>query len=262
MVTRELLVGTDVAVLRGKKEVLRGVSLTLCDGEAVALVGPNAAGKSTLLKALAGLIPLAGGEVRLLGQPIETWSREGLARTAALVTSDEGAFEALTVRDRVALGRYPHRGPFRPFRAEDDAVVSRALDQTGIDHLAHRRLDTLSAGERQLASLARGLAQQPRLLLLDEPGAHLDVGHQLRLFRILDLARSGGVAVLAVVHDLQRASVWSERMILLAQGRVALTGPPDVVLSSEECARAFEVAIRGHMVPGLAHWFYSFEEPP
>jgi iron complex transport system ATP-binding protein len=192
---------------------------------------------------------------------METWSPEARARHVALVMSEEGAFDALTVRDRVALGRYPHRGPFLPFRPSDDAAVDSALEATGIVHLARRALHSLSAGERQLASLARGLAQEPRLLLLDEPGAHLDVGHQLRLFRILDDARTHGVGVLAVVHDLQRAAAWAQRMILLAQGRVVLTGTPAEVLSSPECARVFEVTIRRHEVPGSSQAVYSFEEP-
>ena len=255
------LTAHDVAVRRGAVEVLHGVDLALAAGEAVALVGPNAAGKSTLLRALVGLLPLAHGEVRLDERAIGSWSREARARQLALVMSEEGAFDALTVRDRVALGRYPHRGPFLRFRPSDEAAVASALEETGIAHLAQRALHSLSAGERQLASLARGLAQQPRLLLLDEPGAHLDVGHQLRLFRILDQARARGVGVLAVVHDLQRAAAWAERMILLAQGRIVLTGTPAEVLASPECARVFEVAIRRHELPGSAQAVYSFEEP-
>jgi iron complex transport system ATP-binding protein len=179
----------------------------------------------------------------------------------ALVTPEEEGPEALAVEDRVALGRYPHRGPFRPLTAEDDAAVHRALRRTGIEDLARRRLGTLSAGERQLATLARGLAQEPRVLLLDEPAAHLDIGHQLRLFRVLDDVRACGVSVLAVVHDLQRAAAWAGRMVLLAKGRVAAEGPPDAVLAGEACSAAFGVAIRGHAITGLAHPVYSFEEP-
>jgi iron complex transport system ATP-binding protein len=251
----------DVAVRRGGVEVLHGLDLALGEGEAVALVGPNAAGKSTLLRALLGLLPLARGEVRLDGRRLETWTPEARARHVALVLSEEGSFDALTVHDRVALGRYPHRGPFLPFRSSDDAAVDSALEAAGIRHLARRALHSLSAGERQLASLARGLAQEPRLLLLDEPGAHLDVGHQLRLFRILDQARARGVGILAVVHDLQRAAAWAQRMVLLAEGRVVLTGTPAELLASPECARVFQVTIRRHDVPGSAQAVYSFEEP-
>ncbi len=140
--------------------------------------------------------------------------------------------------------------------------MARALEQTGIAPLAERRLGTLSAGERQLATLARGLAQEPRVLLLDEPAAHLDIGHQLQLFRTLDEVRRGGVAVLAVVHDLARAAQWADRMLLVADGRIAAEGAPGAVLASEAASRAFGVRIRGHAVSSLPHPHYSFEEEP
>jgi iron complex transport system ATP-binding protein len=255
-----VLEAREIFVSRGRRPVLHGVSLTLRAGEAVALVGPNAAGKSTLVRALAGLLPASAGEVRLDGRRLAEWRRDALAREVALVTTEEEGPPTLTVGDRVALGRYPHRGPFRPLTEEDRNAVAHALLRTGIEALARRRLGTLSAGERQLATLARGLAQQPRVLLLDEPGAHLDIGHELGLFRVLDEARAVGVAVLAVVHDLPRAAAWAGRMVLLAAGRVAAEGPPEAVLASPECARAFGVAIRAYAVPGAAHPLYDFEE--
>jgi len=255
-----LLEARDIFVVRGGREVLRDVSLTLDQGEALAVVGPNAAGKSTLLRALAGLLRVSSGEVRLRGRPLRSWRREALARAVALVTPEEDEPPLLTVADRVALGRYPHSGPFRPFTDADREAVSRALAQTGIADVASRTLATLSAGERQLAALARGLAQQPEALLLDEPSAHLDIGHQLRLFRVLDEARARGVAVVAVVHDLQRAASWARRMVLVARGAIAASGPPDAVLTSAAAAQAFEVAVRSHAVAGARHVLYSFEE--
>ena len=255
-----LLEAAELVVARGGATILHGVSVTLRAGEAVALVGPNAAGKSTLVRTLAGLLPVTSGVVRLDGRPLAEWGRSALARAVGLVTPEEGAPVLLSVQERVALGRYPHRGPFLPLTPADRDAVSHALDQTGIPHLAHRPLSTLSSGERQLAALARSLAQQPRVLLLDEPAAHLDVGHQLQLFRILDEIRGCGVAVLAVVHDLQRAAAWAERMLLLEGGRLAAEGAPATVLASEGCARAFHVAIRGHAAAGLRHSLYSFEE--
>jgi iron complex transport system ATP-binding protein len=255
-----LLEARHVAVRRGTSLVLKDVSLSLAEGEALALVGPNAAGKSTLVRTLAGLLRPESGSVLLDGRDLGQWSRDALARVVALVAADEGS-GLLTVRDRVALGRYPHRGPFRPLDASDRAAIERALELTGAGHLAGRRLETLSAGERQLAALARGLAQEPRVLLLDEPGAHLDVGHQLQLFRVLDGVRACGVAVLAVVHDLQRAAAWADRMALLAAGQVAVIGKPAEVLSSDACGRAFGVEIRAHGA-GLPYSLYSFEEVP
>lgn len=254
-----LLEARAVSAARGGRPVLHEVTLALEPGEALALVGPNAAGKSTLVRALAGLLPLTQGRVLLRGRPVEAWTRGGLAKTVALVATDEGGPSTLSVEDRVALGRYPHRGPFRPLTKEDVKAVRRGLRQTGIEHLAARPLGTLSAGERQLATLARGLAQEPQVLLLDEPAAHLDVGHQLQLFRVLDEVRGCGVAVLAVVHDLGRAAAWAARMALLHQGRLVASGSPDEVLASEACSRAFGVAVRRHGVPGLAHPLYSFE---
>ncbi len=256
-----LLEARGLTVLRGGRTVLHGVSLAIGSGAALALVGPNAAGKSTLVRTLVGLLPAAAGGVWLLGRPLATWPRDAAARAVALVSPTEEGPDALTVEDRVALGRYPHRGPFRAYTPQDEAAVAHALEQTGIEDLARRQLGTLSAGERQLAALARGLAQEPQVLLLDEPAAHLDVGHQLQLFRVLDEVRARGVAVLAVVHDLQRAASWAERLVLLAAGRVAAEGAPDTVLQSEACASAFGVAIRGHAIAGLGHPLYSFEEP-
>ena len=255
-----LLEATDLVVARGRATVLHGVSVRLDAGEAVALIGPNAAGKSTLVRALAGLLPVTSGAVRLSGRALPELGRAALARAIALVTPEEDAHVLLSVEERVMLGRYPHRGPLLPLTTEDRDTVAAALDRTGIAHLAHRPLATLSSGERQLAALARGLAQQPRLLLLDEPAAHLDIGHQLRLFRILDEVRAAGVGVLAVVHDLQRAASWADRVVLVDDGRVAAEGAPSAVLRSEACERAFRVAIRGHAAPGLAHAVYTFEE--
>ena len=254
------LVARDLVVYRGRTRVLHEVSVRLAAGEALALVGPNAAGKSTLVRALAGLLPVRSGEVWVEDRPLTAWSRDALARALALVTPDDDVAAPLTVRERVALGRFPHRGPFRPFTRDDHAAIERALVQTDIAALAHRPLRTLSAGERQLATLARGLAQEPRVLLLDEPAAHLDVGHQLRLFRVLDEVRQGGVSVLAVVHDLPRAAAWAERMVLLDHGRVRAEGTPQEVLESPACASAFGVEVEVHRVGGVPHPLYSFRE--
>jgi iron complex transport system ATP-binding protein len=260
---RELLLSAHaLAVDRGGRRVLADVSAELFAGEALVVVGPNAAGKSTLVRALAGLLEPAAGEVRLGGRSLGEWPRDARARALALVTSEEEGPDALHVAERVALGRYPHRGPFRPLDASDHAAVARALEQTGIAPLAGRRLGTLSAGERQLATLARGLAQEPRALLLDEPAAHLDIGHQLQLFRTLDDVRRQGVAVLAVVHDLARAAQWADRMLLVAGGRIAAEGAPGAVLASEAASLAFGVRIRGHTIAALPHLHYTFEETP
>ena len=255
-----VLAARGLEVVRGDKTVLAGISLDVSPGDGLALVGPNAAGKSTLLRALAGLLPVRAGEVLVKGRPLGRWEREQLARAVALVTSEDDAGGAFTVEERVALGRYPHHGPFRPRSSADEAAVREALARTGIEALASRRLTRLSAGERQLAAVARGLAQEPEVLLLDEPAAHLDIGHQLQLFRVLDETRARGVAVVAVVHDLQRAAAWAERMVLLAGGVVAAQGAPAEVLASAAAGDAFGVDIRAHGIDGAGGPLYSFTE--
>jgi iron complex transport system ATP-binding protein len=253
-----LLEARALCVDRGGRRVIRDLSLGLHAGDGVALVGPNAAGKSTLVRALCGLLPLAAGEVRLDDRPLRAMMREALARAVALVGTEEDDVAPFTVRERVMLGRYPHRGPFGATTREDEAVVEAALERCGLRALADRRIDTLSAGERQRATLARGLAQQPRVLLLDEPSAHLDIGHELQLFSLLDEVRATGVAVLAVVHDLQRAADWAGRMVLLHQGAIVAEGLPESVLLHPTCASAFGVGITAHRA--AARILYAFSE--
>ena len=253
-----LLEARALVVKRGARTVLHDVDIRLGRGEALAVVGPNAAGKSTLVRSLAGLLPAAAGSVDLDGRPLRHMSRAAVARAIALVAAEEPAgAAALTVAERVGLGRYPHRGAIRPFEEQDHRAVVAALLATGITALAGRRIDTLSAGERQLAALARGLAQTPRVLLLDEPAAHLDVGHQLQLSRILDDARSSGVGVLMVVHDLARAASWADRLVVVDDGRVTIEGSPDAVLTSPAAARAFGVRIQGHKTPSGIVYTYD-----
>ena len=175
-----------------------------------------------------------------------------------MVAAEDAAGPApLTVAERVALGRYPHRGPLLPLDEQDDRAVAEALRAAGIESLGGRRIDTLSAGERQLAALARGLAQTPRALLLDEPGAHLDVGAPAAPRPHPRHVRGSGVAVVMVVHDLSRAAEWADRLVLVAGGRIAGEGPPGEVLASPAARDAFGVRILGHETP--AGRVYTYE---
>jgi iron complex transport system ATP-binding protein len=220
-----------LSVQRGRREVLSGIDLELRAGEALALVGPNAAGKSSLVRALAGLLQPSRGEVRLHGRLLRGWPRQALAKAVALVTSEEEEPSLLAVEDRVALGRYPHRGPFRPFTPEDRAAVARALAQTGITSLARRKLGTLSAGERQLATLARGLAQEPELLLLDEPLAGVDRERRdVILPYLLRIRRELHVPLVYVTHDRAELDAIADRVISLDRG-AAISRPQDLKTS-------------------------------
>lgn len=233
----------DITVRRGPRDVVRAVSLNVYASERVALVGPNAAGKSTLLSAIAGLLPFEKGGIRLAGAPLSSFSSRQIARKVAFVVALQEGAPRLSVRESTELGRYPHTGPFQDRSATDDIAVSRAIAETCLQELIDRNLGSLSAGERQRALVARALAQEPDLLLLDEPSAHLDIGHGLDLFALLTTIASRGVSIVAVIHDLVAAARWATRMLVMDEGRIVDDGPPDVVMKGEPLGRAFGVSI-------------------
>ncbi len=224
--------------------VVDGVDLTIARGEIVAVVGPNGAGKSTLLRLASGLLEPQAGEVCLDGEPVRSIPRRLAARRIAGVAAETDPRFPFTVRDTVALGRHPWRGSFGPLSAADEARIDAALEAADLLALADRPLPSLSSGERQRAALARCLAQGGDLLLLDEPTAHLDLGHRLRMLDVLRArAKASGRAVLAVLHDLNLAGVFADRIVLLVGGRVAADGPPAAVLTAARIREAFGAAV-------------------
>ncbi len=235
-------------VERGARVVLDDVSLTLAPGERLAVVGANGSGKSTLLRALLGLERLARGEVRLRARALASLSRLEIARTATLVLQDTHVEAPITVRDLVTLGRHPHRG--RPEARHDAARIREALARADIVSLADRDVRTLSGGELQRAHLARALAQDCPILLLDEPTASLDLGHQIALLDLLAELGGEGRAVCVVLHDLALAARWAERILVLAEGRVLACGAPREVLTRELLAEGFAVDARVRDVEG------------
>jgi iron complex transport system ATP-binding protein len=231
-----LLEAANVGVTLGGVRVIDGVDLTAEPRSWTAVVGPNGAGKSTLLRALAGLtrhdgrVLLDGRDVQRLGPRVRA-AEVGYAPQSPLLP------EWLTVREYVLLGRTPYRSLLTGPRAQDQAVVTAALDRLDITQLAGRRLRTLSGGERQRAVLARVLAQQPRLLLLDEPTSSLDLGHAQDLLELIDqLRHEEGLTVVSTLHDLALAAQYAERIVLLSAGRVAAVGSPEGVLTAEALA--------------------------
>lgn len=237
---------------RDGRTVLRGVSFSVGPGELVALSGPNGAGKSTLLRLLLGLHHLRAGRVLLGGTPLAELSRREIARRAALLPQDSPLELPLTVREVVTLGRMPHLGRFQPEGPADERAVARALDATDTAHLAERPITELSGGERHRVQLARALAQEAPLLLLDEPVAGLDLGHQLEvldLLRAIVDRRDGGggpgagarAGVIVALHDLSLAARRCDRMLLLAGGALQADAAPVDVLTPEVLARFFGV---------------------
>ncbi|NOZ00664.1 MAG: ABC transporter ATP-binding protein [Deltaproteobacteria bacterium] len=209
---------------------LAAVDLDCGAGEVVGIIGPNGAGKTTLLKLAAGLIQPSGGRVRVLGRDPARGPRKETARRVAYVPVALKAEFPMTVRDLVNLGRIPHISGF--FESADDRrVVTRALGLVDSIHLADRLFPSISAGEQKRVLVARALAQEPRLLLLDEPSANLDIAHGVALLDcIAGLAATRGLAVLAAIHDLNLALLFCDRLVMVKEGRVVASGDPESVM--------------------------------
>ncbi len=251
-VSATLLHAEGVTVRIGERDIVRDIAIEVRAGEIVGLVGPNGAGKSTLLRALAGARHTSG-DVRLLGTPLHEVDRRERARLVAVVEQLPEAPPTMTVRGLVALGRYPHLGLLRRPSAHDHEAVNEAMRRAGCDALAPRPLGTLSGGERRRAFIARALAQEARLLLLDEPSANLDAEAQATLFELLRALASEGAGILVVVHDLTSAAASCDRMVLLHDSRVLASGAPREVVTAEHILAAYgpHVAVLPHPTSGV-----------
>lgn len=243
----------DLRADYGGALVLRGVSLDVAAGEVVGLVGPNGSGKTTLVRAVTRVIPLRSGEARLLGEDCRALTRAELARRVAVVPQNAALPEGFTVLEIVLMGRTPHLRLLQSEGPLDLAAARRALTQTDITAFASRFAHQLSGGERQQVVIARALAQEAPVLLLDEPTSHLDVGHQMAVMDLVRrLCRERGLAVLATIHDLTLAALYCDRLVLLDRGAVVAEGAPDSVLRPELIARTYgaEVTVMRHPVSG------------
>ena len=208
-----------VSGYRADRPVLHGVDLQLHRGDFVGLLGPNGCGKSTLIRAITGIIPLAAGHVTLGGRQLHSLNRREIARLAGVVPQDGAGRFAFSVREVVMMGRHAYTGRFRSPSREDESSVSTAMEQTQVDHLSRRSVVELSGGERQRVIIARALAQRPAVLLLDEPTNHLDINHQVEVFDLLyRLNREEGMSLLCVTHDLNFAAEYCNRIVLMKEG--------------------------------------------
>jgi iron complex transport system ATP-binding protein len=236
-----ILEATDLRVrYRGLPvPALDGVSLRLEAGRLLAVVGPNGSGKSTLIRALTGAVPLESGEARLGGRPVSEWAPAEFARQVGVVTQREDPVFPLKVQESVLLGRYAHLGPVAAAGSADLAAVAEAMVRCDLAALAERRVDALSGGEWQRTRLARALAQQPEILLLDEPTAALDIRHEMEIFELVRRLVEGGLAGLIVTHQLNLAARYADEMLLLSEGRRAAGGPPAEVLRQDVLGAVF-----------------------
>ncbi|MCC9310654.1 ABC transporter ATP-binding protein [Kitasatospora sp. RB6PN24] len=224
------------------RTVVDGLDLALPGGAITAVVGPNACGKSTLLRGLARLLDPTAGSVTLDGADLHRMPARALAKRLGLLPQQPVTPEAITVEGLVRLGRHPHQRLLSPWSAADQQAVERALHRTGTTELRDQPVDRLSGGQRQRAWIALTLAQDTELLLLDEPTTFLDLRHQLDVLDLVaDLHRELGRTVVMVLHDLGQAARYADHLVVLHQGRLAAAGPPGEVLDAELVERVFEV---------------------
>jgi iron complex transport system ATP-binding protein len=235
------------------RTVLGPLDLAISSGECVAVIGPNGAGKTTLLRLLAGLLHPSTGGLEWQGRPFRALSRRQLARHIAYLPQSRPLRVPFTVEELVLLGRYPYLDAWQVAPGQPDfAAVGRALASTGSEPLRHRALDELSGGERQLAYLASALAQEPQLLLLDEPTTHLDPRHQVELVAVLRQLRASpeGPTLVLTTHDLDFAAALADRVVALSAGRILADGPAAQVLTPEVLAELFDATFSVETVAG------------
>jgi iron complex transport system ATP-binding protein len=226
----------------GASPVLDTVSLTIAKGDLVGILGPNGSGKTTLLKALGGALAPTSGAVRFEGRSLAAWPRRAVARRIAFVPQETFAPFDFSVLDIVLMGRFPHLGRFALEGPADLAIAREALRATGTESFEQRSFGTLSGGEKQRVVIASALAQSPELLLLDEPTASLDVGHQFDVQQLLDrLNRAHGVTMALSTHDLNFAAALCRHLVLLRDGRVLAAGPTSDVLTAEAVRALYDV---------------------
>lgn len=225
----------------GKHSILKGVSMTVSAGEYVSVIGPNGAGKTTLLKSILRIIKGDEGQIRIFDRPLEAYHQHELAREVAYVPQAGGTVFPFTVWDFVLMGRYPHLSPFSSVGKEDHEAVRRALELTGMESFRHRRCDTLSGGERQKTMIAAALAQESRVLVLDEPLTFLDPHHQAEVFAILKrVNRDSGVTIVSVTHDINTAIRSSTTIYALREGSNVYSGPAVGIVDNAVLARIYE----------------------
>ena len=233
---------SDLSFAYARPQVLRSVSLSLARGSATAIIGPNGSGKTTLMSCINGLLRPQNGAVHLLGRPVRELKTREVARLVASVPQEFQVPFAYRVREIVSLGRSPYLSFLGSLTESDHRVVDESLQSTGLTDLQSRTYNELSGGEKQRVAVALALAQEPAILLLDEPTTHLDLAHQIEVMSLVrKVAAERGMTVLASMHDINLAAAFFPRMIVLDAGRVVADGPPSIVISRELLRKVFAV---------------------
>ncbi|WEX10982.1 ABC transporter ATP-binding protein [Chelativorans sp. AA-79] len=243
--TAHTLTVSQLSAGYGDADVLSGLELAVPPGKITVIVGANACGKSTLLRAMSRLIAPRRGHVLLDGKSIHRTPSRELARTLGLLPQSPIAPEGITVADLVSRGRHPHQGMFSRWTRRDDEAVDAALTATRTVELAERPVDELSGGQRQRVWIAMALAQQTEILLLDEPTTFLDISHQVEVLDLLtDLNHTRGTTIVMVLHDLNLAARYADYLLAMVEGRLHVSGKPEEVLTEENVRQVFGLESR------------------
>lgn len=236
------------------RAVLSDVSVRVGEGRIVGIIGPNGSGKSTLLRGMTRLLRLFSGDIFVDERDLRSYKREEIARIMATVPQNPVLPEAFTAFEVVLMGRTPHLGLIRSEREKDRLIAWQAMEATHTQFLADRRVSELSGGERQRLVVARALTQEPRILLLDEPTAHLDINHQVEILDLIkDLSSERGLTVVLALHDLNLAAQYCYWLVMLSEGKVHSEGPPDQVLTASNIKDVYgaEVSVQPHPINKL-----------
>jgi len=226
------------------REVVRGVSFVLQRGSFIGIIGPNGAGKTTLLKSISRMLKPKKGAIFYQGKDISSFRIKELARHLAVIPQDLEIPFSFTVGEFVKMGRFPHLGRFQKFKRHDHEAVEKALILTDTEGIAERKINELSAGEKQRVIIAQGLAQEPELLLLDEPTSHLDITHQVQILNLLKrLNIENNLTVMAILHDLNLASEFCKELILMHNGRIHKMGLPQDVLTYRNIEDVYKTVV-------------------
>jgi iron complex transport system ATP-binding protein len=239
-----MLRADSISIKYGPCDVVRGVSFELRGGRIAALLGPNGAGKTTLIRSLNGTVPVSDGRIELDGRPLRSYSRRDIAKRIAVVAQENETKFPISVLEYVLAGRFANGSAFGWETGEDIAIAKNALERCDLGGFAERLMNELSGGERQRVVLARALATDARVLLLDEPTANLDLAHQAMMFRLVrERCRDDNASAIVITHDLNLAAEFADEVILLKNGEVFASGTPKEVLTAANISGVFNIPV-------------------
>ena len=227
------LTATGLRLAYDDRVIVDGLDFDVPAGELTVIIGPNACGKSTLLKALARTLKPSAGQVSLDGKPLSSYRSKDIAKRLGMLPQSPIAPEAITVRDLVGRGRFPHQGVFRQWSVSDEAACDRAMESTGVAELADRQVAELSGGQRQRAWIAMALAQETELLLLDEPTTFLDIAHQYEVLELAARLHREGRTLVVVLHDLNQAARYATHLVVMKEGAIVAQGAPGEIVTAQ-----------------------------